>query len=84
MLTLTKEPTTTLAVVFAAAADAAVQLGAAASSLLVALLLTCCLLLACWKQLFRYDLTGGQPTTGALQELTCSHRVSTCFESLFF
>jgi hypothetical protein len=63
MLTLTKEPP--VVVVFAAADGAALLLGAASS--LVALL---CLLLA-WKQLLRYDLTGGQPTTGALQELTC-------------
>jgi len=63
MLTLTKEP----AVVVLAAADGAALLLGAASSL-VALL---CLLLA-WKQLFRYDLTGGQPTTGALQEFDMS------------
>jgi hypothetical protein len=53
-------------VVLAAADGAALLLGAASS--LVALL---CLLLA-WKQLFRYDLTGGQPTTGALQEFDMS------------
>jgi len=64
MLTLTKEP----AVVVLAAADGAALLLGAASSL-VALLI--CLLLA-WKQLFRYDLTGGQPTTGALQEFDMS------------
>jgi hypothetical protein len=74
MLTLTNEPAPALAVAFEAAADA-VQLGAgaAASSLSAALLLlltACCF--ACWKQLFRYDLTGGHPTTGALQELVTS------------
>jgi hypothetical protein len=54
--------------VFVAAADDAVQPGAAAAASCLAA--AACLLLACWKQLFRYDLTGGQPTTGALRELS--------------
>lgn len=59
MLTLTKEPL----VLAGTAADGVLLL--LASSAFFALLL----LADAWKQLFRYDLTGGHPTTCALREL---------------